>query len=44
VSSDLAEVMGICDRILVMRNGRLAGDLPRAEATAERLVRLALPN
>jgi L-arabinose transport system ATP-binding protein len=44
VSSDLAEVMGICDRILVMRNGRLAGDLHRDEATAERLVRLALPN
>jgi len=44
VSSDLAEVTGICDRILVMRNGRLVGDLNRNEATAERLVRLALPN
>jgi L-arabinose transport system ATP-binding protein len=44
VSSDLAEVTGICDRILVMRNGRIVGDLDRSEATAERLVRLALPN
>jgi L-arabinose transport system ATP-binding protein len=44
VSSDLAEVTGICDRVLVMRNGRLVGDLNRNEATAERLVRLALPN
>jgi hypothetical protein len=30
--------------VLVMRNGRLVGDVPRAEATAERLVRLALPS
>ncbi|HEU4602888.1 MAG TPA: L-arabinose ABC transporter ATP-binding protein AraG [Steroidobacteraceae bacterium] len=44
VSSDLAEVTGICDRILVMRTGRLVGDLNRNEATADRLVRLALPN
>jgi L-arabinose transport system ATP-binding protein len=44
ISSDLAEVTGISDRVLVMRSGRLVGDVPRAEATAERLVRLALPN
>jgi L-arabinose transport system ATP-binding protein len=44
ISSDLAEVAGISDRVLVMRNGRLVGDVPRAEATAERLVRLALPS
>src|SRR5690606_15605077 len=44
ISSDLAEVSAIADRILVMRSGRLVGDVPRAEATAERLVRLALPS
>ncbi len=44
ISSDLAEVAGIADRVLVMRNGRLVGDVPRAEVTAEKLVRLALPN
>jgi L-arabinose transport system ATP-binding protein len=44
ISSDLAEVAGIADRVLVMRGGALVGDVPRSEATPERLVRLALPN
>jgi L-arabinose transport system ATP-binding protein len=43
VSSDLPEVLGICDRVLVMRQGRLAGELSRAEATSERAMKLALP-
>ncbi|WP_149256844.1 sugar ABC transporter ATP-binding protein [Actinomadura sp. K4S16] len=38
VSSELAEVMGMSDRILVMARGRITADLPRAEATEERLV------
>jgi L-arabinose transport system ATP-binding protein len=44
ISSDLAEVTGIADRVLVMRSGRLVGDVPRSEATPERLVRMALPS
>jgi L-arabinose transport system ATP-binding protein len=44
ISSDIAEVAGISDRVLVMRSGRLVGDLPRAEVSAEKLVRLALPS
>jgi L-arabinose transport system ATP-binding protein len=44
ISSDIAEVAGISDRVLVMRSGRLVGDLPRLEVTAEKLVRLALPS
>jgi L-arabinose transport system ATP-binding protein len=43
VSSETAEVLGVSDRIVVMREGRLAGELGRAEATEEALVRLALP-
>jgi L-arabinose transport system ATP-binding protein len=43
VSSDLPEVMGICDRILVMRQGRIVASVPRAEATEEKLLKLALP-
>ncbi|NLF59343.1 MAG: sugar ABC transporter ATP-binding protein [Candidatus Hydrogenedens sp.] len=41
VSSELPEVLGMCDRILVMHEGRLAGELSRAEATQERVMRLA---
>ncbi len=43
VSSELPEVLGVCDRILVMRQGQIVGDVPRAEATQESLLRLALP-
>ncbi|MDQ2986441.1 MAG: L-arabinose ABC transporter ATP-binding protein AraG [Armatimonadota bacterium] len=43
VSSELPEVLGVCDRILVMREGQLVGDVPRAEATQEKIIRLALP-
>jgi L-arabinose transport system ATP-binding protein len=42
-SSELPEVLGMSDRILVMRQGRLVGELPRAEANEERLLGLALP-
>jgi L-arabinose transport system ATP-binding protein len=43
VSSELPEVLGICDRVLVMRQGQLVADLPRAQATPERILALALP-
>jgi L-arabinose transport system ATP-binding protein len=43
VSSELPEVMGVCDRILVMNEGRIVDDVPRNEATEEKLLRLALP-
>ncbi len=41
ISSELDEILGMSDRILVMHEGRLAGELSRAEATAERVMRLA---
>lgn len=43
ISSDLAEVSSICDRIAVMRDGALVEVLPREQATPERLLGLALP-
>ena len=43
VSSDLMEVMGISDRILVMSEGALAGELNRDQADEARLLQLALP-
>jgi L-arabinose transport system ATP-binding protein len=42
-SSELPEALGISDRILVMRQGRIVASLARAEATEELLLRLALP-
>jgi ribose transport system ATP-binding protein len=41
VSSELPELLGMSDRILVMHEGRLAGELSRAEATQERVMHLA---
>jgi len=43
VSSDLAEVIGVADRVLVMKEGRIVGDLPRQQATPDALIKLALP-
>jgi ribose transport system ATP-binding protein len=41
VSSDLPELMGLCHRILVFSNGRVTGDLPRAEFGQERILACA---
>ncbi len=41
VSSELPEVLGMSDRVLVMREGTIAGELSRAEATQERIMALA---
>jgi ABC-type sugar transport system ATPase subunit len=40
ISSELPELLGVSTRILVLRDGRLVGELPRADATQERLLRL----
>lgn len=37
ISSELPEVLGMCDRILVMRSGRITGELSAKEATQEKL-------
>jgi len=41
LSSDMLELLGLCDRIYVMYEGRLAGELPGAEATEEKLMALS---
>ena len=41
ISSELPEILGMSDRILVMNDGRIAGELTRAEASEERIVALA---
>ncbi|NKZ27773.1 sugar ABC transporter ATP-binding protein [Vagococcus lutrae] len=41
ISSDLPEVLSISDRIMVVREGRLMGEVAKAEATQERVMQLA---
>jgi ABC-type sugar transport system ATPase subunit len=41
ISSDLPEIIGMSDRIAVMRHGRIAGGVRGAEATEERLLSIA---
>jgi L-arabinose transport system ATP-binding protein len=43
VSSDLPEVLGVADRIMVMRKGQVVEALDRAGATPEKTLALALP-
>ncbi|MGW0591175.1 multiple monosaccharide ABC transporter ATP-binding protein [Streptosporangium sp. NPDC002607] len=40
ISSELPELLGVCDRIYAMSAGRITGEVPRAEATPERLMQL----
>jgi ribose transport system ATP-binding protein len=41
ISSDLLEVLAVSDRIVVVKNGRIGGELSRSEATKERVMELA---
>ena len=40
ISSELPELLGICDRIYAMSQGRITGQLPRAKADQENLMKL----
>jgi ribose transport system ATP-binding protein len=42
ISSDLPEVLGMSDRVLVMAKGRIAGELPAQEATQDAVMALAV--
>jgi ABC-type sugar transport system ATPase subunit len=41
ISSDLPEVLAVADRVLIMRAGRLSGELARGEATEPAVMRYA---
>ena len=43
ISSEMAEVLNLADRVLVMRQGSISGELSRAEADQARLLELSLP-
>lgn len=41
VSSDLPEILGVSDRVIVIHEGKLAGELAKTEATEEKIMTLA---
>ncbi|AEB30126.1 ribose ABC transporter [Carnobacterium sp. 17-4] len=41
VSSDLPEILGVSDRVIVIHEGHIAGELTKAEATEEKIMKLA---
>lgn len=42
ISSEMPEILGMSDRIIVMHEGRIKGELLREEATQEKLMKLAI--
>lgn len=42
ISSEMPEILGMSDRILIMRNGRIAGELSDFEASQEKIMNYAL--
>ncbi|SFB73772.1 multiple monosaccharide ABC transporter ATP-binding protein [Tropicimonas isoalkanivorans] len=44
ISSEMPELLGMCDRIYVMSEGRMAGELPVAEASQEKIMRMIVKN
>lgn len=38
ISSELPEILGVCDRIYVMDEGRIVGEMPKAEASQEKIM------
>ena len=42
ISSEMPEVIGLSDRILVMRSLRIVGEVPMEEATEDRLLSLGM--
>ncbi|MDP2082575.1 MAG: multiple monosaccharide ABC transporter ATP-binding protein [Pseudotabrizicola sp.] len=42
ISSEMPELLGMCDRIYVMNEGRIVGELSRAEASQERIMAMIM--
>ena len=42
ISSEMPELLGMCDRIYVMNEGRIVGELDRSEASQEKIMALIL--
>ena len=42
ISSEMPELLGMCDRIYVMNEGRIVGELSKAEASQERIMAMIM--
>ncbi len=42
ISSEMPEILGMCDRIYVMCKGRITGELPADQASQEKILELAM--
>ncbi|MES2145338.1 MAG: ABC transporter ATP-binding protein, partial [Pseudomonadota bacterium] len=42
ISSEMPELLGMCDRIYVMNEGRIVGELTKAEASQEKIMAMIL--
>ncbi|MFT3834157.1 MAG: hypothetical protein QM711_12670 [Micropruina sp.] len=42
ISSEMPELLGMCDRIYVMNEGRIVGELSREDASQERIMSLII--
>ena len=42
ISSEMTEIIGVCDRAIVMHQGHITGELPRKALTEENIMRLAM--
>ena len=42
VSSEMPEIIGMCDRTYVMRRGKIAGEIPKEEITEQKLINLSM--
>ncbi|HRV92836.1 MAG TPA: sugar ABC transporter ATP-binding protein [Anaerolineae bacterium] len=42
ISSELPEILGVCDRIYVMNEGKIMGEMPKAEASQEKIMQVIM--
>ena len=42
ISSEMPELMGMSDRIIIMRQGKIAGQITKEEFTENNMIRLAM--
>ena len=41
ISSELPEILGMSDRVYIVASGRISGELPRRDATQEKIMQMA---